>query len=309
MTTKNKPKKPEDQVDLVKERCVLVLFGAGYYNWKRRDQTAEREYSESKGVKKDTFETKKNIFSGADALLNDIKSLVNETRAFHYDLTLPWQHGHSAALANGLVPLYREKLASFQNRMDLLNDQLKVEWPTMKQNAKGILGASFRDSDYPPIEKVTKNNYIKANYQPVGTGSDIRSTLDGAEDAALTEIRAEINADVQLAFNAAHRALWERMYEVLKVANKNLQKINSDDGRFRTEWYDNLSSLLTSLDHLNISDDPRMAEIKEEAEVLLKYSPEALTDDTYHRQELSEKADALFNRVSGIFGGLDKEKS
>jgi len=301
--TKNKTKKA-DEIDLVKERCVLVIFGAGYYNWKRRDRRAEKEYSDSKGVRGDTYETKKNIFTGADAILTDIKSLVNETRAFHYDITLPWQHGHSAALSNGLVPTYRQKIAEFQNRMDQLNDSLKVEWPTMIKNAKNILNGSFDPKDYPPVEKVIRSNYIRAKYQPVGNGSDIRSTLEGAEDPAIEEIRKEINADVQAAYNAAHAALWERLYEVLKVASKNLQKINSDDGRFRTEWYDNLSGLLTSLPHLNIHNDPRIEEIQQEAEQLLKYSPDALSDQFHKRSETAKKAEALFNKVEGIFGSM-----
>jgi hypothetical protein len=299
---KNKTKKGE--IDLVKERCILVIFGAGYYNWKRRDRVAEKEYSDSKGVRSDTFETKKNIFTGADAILNDIKSLVNETRAFHYDITLPWQHGHTATLANGLIPQYREKLAGFQNRMDQLNDSLKVEWPTMKKNAKGVLNGSFNEKDYPPIEKVIKSNYIRAKYTPVGTGSDIRSTVSGAEDPALDEIRKEIDADVKEAYDAAHQALWERLYEVLKVASKNLQKINSDDGRFRTEWYDNLSGLLSTLPHLNIHNDPRITEIQQEAEELLKYSPDVLTENVGRRIQTAKDADALFNKVSGIMGSF-----
>lgn len=299
--------KKQSKVDLVKERCILVLFSAGYYNWLRRDKTAEREYADSKGIRKDTFETKKNLFVGADQLLTQVKSLVNEVRAYHYDITLPWQHGHSAALANGLVPEYREKIAAFRNRMDLLNDQLKIEWPTMINNAKRVLGASFNSNDYPPIDKVLASNYIKAKYSPVGTGSDIRSTVD-TEDGVMDEIRDEINADTVAAYDAAIRALWERLFEVLKVANKNLQKVNSDDGRFRTEWYDNLQSLLPTLDHINLSGDPRVAKIRKEAEKLLEYDAEDLKDDLGTREQVAEKADKVFQQVSGIFSSFGGEE-
>ena len=109
---------------------------------------------------------------------------------------------------------------------------------------------------------------------------------------------------MQLAYDAAHQALWERLYEVLKVASKNLQKMNSDDGRFRTEWYDNLQGLLSALPHLNIHNDPRIDEIKEEAEKLLTYSPDALTNNIHQRHQVAEEADKLFNKVSGIFGSF-----
>lgn len=297
-------KKSTAKVDLVKERCVLVHFGAGYFNWKRRDRSAEREYSESKGVSSSTFETKKNIFSGCDAVLADVKSLVNEARAYHYDVTLPWQHGHSATLANGLVPKYRETVAAFQNRMDLLNDQISVEWPTMIENAKRSLGPSFQERDYLPLHKVLAANYVRAKYSPVGSGDDIRSTLDGAADDALDEIREEINEDTRQAYDAAIKALWERLYDILEVASKNLQKTNSDDGRFRTEWYDNLQSLLPCLDHLNLNDDPRIGVIKTMAEKLVEHDIGDLKDEVDTRQSVAEEADKVFQKVSGIFTAM-----
>jgi hypothetical protein len=299
-----KKKQPEGSVDLVKSRCVLVMFNAGYYNWKRRDRSTERELAESKGVRRETWETKKNIFVGADALLAQAKSLVNESRAYHYDVTLPWTHGKSAVLANGLVPPYRERLAQFQNRMDAINDQIKTEWKSMILNAKATLGPAFNHGDYPDVAEVLKANYIEAHYAPVGSGADIRSTLDGATDSALDDIREEINADTRRAYDAAIHALWERLYDVLKTANKNLQKLNSDDGRFRTEWYDNLSSLLPILDDLNLSDDPRISEVRAEAEKLLKYSPDVLKDDVDVRERLAEDADKIFEKVSGIFTAM-----
>jgi hypothetical protein len=292
--------KKQSKVDLVKERCVLVFFSAGYYNWLRRDKKAEREYADSKGIRKDAYETKKNLFVGADQLLTQVKSLVNEVRAYHYDVTLPWQHGHSAALANGLVPSYREKIAGFQNRMDQLNDAIKIEWKGMINNAKRILGPAFYSNDYPPVEKVLAANYIKAKYAPVGTGSDIRSTVD-VDEEIMEEIRDEVNADTVAAYDAAIKALWERLFEVLKVANKNLQKINSDDGRFRTEWYDNLTSLLPTLDHLNLSGDPRIAKIKQQAEKLLEYDADDLKESVNTRAAVAKEADKVFQQVSGIF--------
>jgi hypothetical protein len=277
------------------------MFGAGYYNWIRRDRRTERELTQSKGVRNDTWRTHKNLFVGADALLSRAKSLVNESRAFHYDHTLPWQHKHTAVIANALVPTYRQKLAEFQNSMDMINDQLKDEWKGMMADAKRILGPAYNSSDYPDLSTVTSSNYIRAKFAPVASGDDIRSTLNGATDEALDAIRQEINADALAAHNAAMRALWERLYKVIMAANNNLKKSNSDDGRFRTEWYDNLQSLLSVLPSLNIGDDSRLDMLKEEAEELLRYEPEDLKDDLHTRREVAKEADAIFKKMAGMF--------
>lgn len=292
------PAKKKGPVDLVKERCVLVYFSSGYYNWIRRDKTTERELAQSKGVRRDTWETHKNIFVGADALMAQAKSLVNEARAYHYDTTLPWQHRVSAVLANPLVPEYREHISGFQSRMDHTNDSLRVEWKHMQTEAKRILGPAYNPADYPSVDKVIESNYIRTKFSAVTDGEDIRSTVNGD---ALDDIRSEVNADAEVARSAAMRALWERIYTVITAANANLQKLNSDDGRFRLEWYDNLQSLLAIITNLNIGDDKRVEEIKLDAEKLLRYSPDVLKEDIDVREKLSKEAEKIYERVSSIF--------
>ena len=293
------------KIDLVKSRCILVTFSAGYYNWVRRDRKAEREYAASKGLRLDAYQAHKNLFVGTDALLASAKSLVNESRAYHYNVTYPWKRTtNEAIIANGLVPDYRKEIIGFQNRMDQLNAAISTEWDSMVNEARRIFGPAFDESQYPSLGKVVISNYIKVNFSPVSSGDDIRSSVD-TNDPVLDEIRDEVTVDTQRALDATFAAIWERIYDVIKVANTNLQKHSSDDGRFRTEWHDTLSLLVGNLQHFStVMDDPRLDEIREMASRLVDFDPEDLQDDIYTRQQASKQSQEIFDKVSSVFSAF-----
>lgn len=288
-------------ISAIRETNILVRFHGGYYNWKRRDRSAEREYAGIKGINANAGEYRKNLFAGTDALLNNAKALITEARAYHYNLTLPSPYEGENFLRNVMIQRYREGMIRFQHKLDALNTNLRIEWPTMKASAKNALGPLYNDTDYPDLDFVCASNYITTKFKPIPAGENI--ILDGVDAEIRNEIRAAVDNEMTTAFKAANVAAWKRLMDVIENAKSNLAK-QKGDGRFRTEWHDNLYALLDIMDGLNITQDADLADFSEQAHKLLTYSPDVLNDHPHKRDELLKVADKIHSDMSTIFASF-----
>lgn len=293
---------PDTTVSAIRETCVLVSFHGGYYNWKRRDRTAEREYAHFKGVNANAGEYRKNLFAGTDALLASAKSLITEARAAHYHLTLPSPYDGESFIRNVNIMKYKSAMTTYQHKLDFLNTALETEWPTMKAAARNVLGSMYDENDYPTFEGVKASNYLKSVFKPIPAGSNV--ILDGVDAEIRQEIADSIDSGMSEAFKQANLAAWQRLMDIIDNAKRNLVKSVDEGGRFRTEWYDNLAKLLDVMDGLNITNDADLADFSEQAHTLLQYSPDALKNSTERRDQIATKADKIFADMSTIFASI-----
>jgi hypothetical protein len=288
--------------EAIRRSAVLVTFSGGYYNWKRRDKKAEAQLRTANKHTVNAFETKKNLFAGCDGLMAQLKALITEARAFHYDHTMPWP-GNAAIVMNRLVPKYTEGITKFQNRLEELLDSLATEWQTMQVNAKTSLGPAYDPTQYPTIEEVRAACYVKAKFDPVPQPNDF-DELQEVEEGIKAKIKEEAKADTTEAFNHAVMTGWDRLRSAITNARDNLAKDPDEGQRFRTEWHGNLTQLLAIMDGLNISNDPQLAEIAHECEGLLEFSADALKQSQHKRDQKHDEADAIVSKLEGIFAGF-----
>ena len=292
--------------EAIRRSAVLVTFGGGYYNWKRRDRKAENEQAARHNIKGKAYETKKNLFTGCDHLMAQLKALITEARAFHYDHTMPWP-GAQAIIMNRLVPKYTKGIAEFQNRLEELLVSLETEWPTMLVDAKAMLGAAYDPAQYPAIEDVKAACYIKAKFDPVPQPNDF-DELQEVEQGIKDGIKLQAQQDTTDAFNTAVMTGWDRLRAAISNAKDNLAKDPDEGQRFRTEWHGNLTSLLTIMNGLNISNDQRLTDVAKECEDLIKYSADALKQSQTRRDEMLDRAEEIHSKLDGIFAGFGGAK-
>lgn len=291
----------DNTVSAIRETCVLVSFHGGFYGWKRRDRAAEREYATFKGVNSNAGEYRKNLFAGTDSLLASAKSLITEARASHYHLTLPSPYDGESFIRNVNISKYKAAMTHYQHKLDFVNTALQTEWPTMLEAARNVLGSLYNESDYPTVTHVIESNYITTTFKPIPSGANV--ILDGVDAEIRQEIADSIDNGMSEAFKQANLAAWKRLIDIIDNAKSNLTK-SSGDGRFRTEWYDNLTKLLEVMDGLNITNDADLADFSEQAHTLLTYSPDALKDSTAKRDQIAAKADKIFSDMSSIFASI-----
>jgi len=287
---------PNDlQTSTLRESCVLVDYHGGFYNWMKRDAKASIEYSNRVTNDDQSYQNYKNIFVGCDGVLSAIKSVINEARAFHYMATLPapkaW--GTAAFISNALVPMYRQTMTQFQLKLDTLRVHLTGEWQTMQKSAKKHLGGAYKAEDYPDIEDVLKACYIDVDFRPVPSAKDITHPTLGF-------IKEAVEQETAIAYDKAISELWARLASCVEKAKENLMKLDSKNGRFRTEWLDNLRELLPTLRALNISNNSKFEEMADHASKLLRFEVKELKQSPDKCSRLAEEAQRLFDKLSAI---------
>lgn len=295
---------------ILREEWVLVSYHGGYYNWVRRDRAASREYSTAKTNSPNSFTNYKNLFVGCDGILASIKSLINEARSYHNNITLPWEksgRGGEALLNNSMIKVYMENFVAFKTRLDGLLTALRTEWGTMQENAKATLGSAYNASDYPNVEEVASACYIQNHYHPIPDAYDVRADGGNVQPEVLDAIRLDIQTQTEGAYNAAIKAGWERLIELVESAKDNLSKTKGSDGRFRLEWYDSLTTLLPIIESFNVAKSPDLTRFAKMAEDLINgYDREELKEDEYSRQEAADKANSIFDQMSSFYGSMAK---
>lgn len=285
-----------DEQSTLRETCVLVEFHGGVFNWKKPDKTASATLSKQTN-NPNSFQAHKNIFAGCDGVLSSTKALVNEARAFHYSLTLPapksW--GDAAFISNALVPTYRKTMTEFEIKLDGLKQHLRNEWDSMLQQAQAALGSSHNPSDYDDVESVVDQCYIKIDFRPVPSAQDIANhpTLQFIKDA-MEKQTVEGNKE------AVHQ-LWGKLFESVRAAKENLNKLSKEDGRFRVEWAENLRTLLPAFRQLNVWNDPHFDKLADEASQLLRLDVSVLKEDLSERAALAKEANKLFDKLSAVY--------
>lgn len=293
---------PEQQSTL-RDTCVLVDYHGGFANWKKRDVQASVAYSESATNSPQSYTNYKNIFVGCDGVLASIKGVINEARAFHYSITLPapkaW--GTAAFISNALVPTYRQTMTQFQIKLDSLKTHLQNEWDSMKKAAQQSLGHAYNDADYGNLQEVLDGCYVNVDFRPVPSAKDITHPTLGF-------IKQAVEAESVLAYDKAILDLWARLLDQVKAAKENLAKLTPQDGRFRTEWLENLKELLPVLMGLNISKDPKFDELADQAGQLLRYDSNTLKQQTDKRAKLAEEAERLHRKLAGIYATKQEGK-
>lgn len=291
----------DSTISAIRESSVLVSFHGGYYNWKRRDQKAEETVSQFHGIKGDVGQYHKNLFAGADALLSSMKALITEARAYHYLVTNPSPYDGEAFLMNITIAPYKAKMIEFGHRVEQLNAQIESEWASMQQAAKTVLGPLFNANEYPTIDRVKADNYIKTVFKPIPSGDNI--ILDGVDAQLRQDIADSVDNGMKEAYKAANLTAWRRLLDIIDNARVNLAK-GKGDGRFRTEWHDNLTQLLEVMDGLNITRDADLHDFSQKAASLLNFSPDALQGDTDLRGEVCSKAENIYDDMSKMFASI-----
>jgi len=281
----------------LRETCVLVDYHGGFTNWKKRDAAASKKFSKAETHNEQSYTNYKNTFAGCDTILQSIKGVINEARGFHYSITLPapkaW--GSAAIISNALVPTYRETMTAFQQKLDSLKVHLKNEWDAMLAAAASNLGTAYDPSDYDDVDDVLEGCYIDIDFRGVPSAADI------AQHPTLGFIKDALQQQGTEAYDKAIEQLWLRLLESVQTARDQLSKLSKEDGRFRTEWIENMRSLLPALKGLNINGDPKFEQLANEASFLLRYDESTLKTDIYSRKQLRDEAQRLFDKLSGIY--------
>lgn len=202
--------------------------------------------------------------------------LQAEARAEHYALTLP-----AADKGMRLLPVARQMqhadmLRDYRARIDSLVAEFLRDYDAIRADAPARLNGLYVESQWPADRnEVAAKFAFTVRYLPVPDAGQWQEWM--AEAAA-----------------SAHEDLTERLRSAVVLV---AQRLAEPKAKVFDSLTGNLAELLALVPDLNLTSDPRLAEIAEKAKGLLEHDTDTLREDPIARADIAAKA----NEVAAMF--------
>jgi len=274
---------------MLQNKAMLVDLTIHQWTARKHDKQATTEVERTHGAKNAGHFNKQLV---AKEALQAISRKGNEIRAYHYAKTLPWSDSGPRLLPAELFMEYRSELSRLKGEFNLLVSQFIQNYPSLVQKAQQHLKTLFHPNEYPEASELYKRFDVSTEIMPIPAGSDFRTDLADAERA---QIQREIEDKLNERQTRATRECYVRVKGVLERMSK--QCIEG-----KTVITDTLASqaheIATTLDKLNITNDPELTRLAREMREDLLVSADTLRNDPQTRKEVGDRATELLNSIN-----------
>jgi hypothetical protein len=274
------------------EKAVLARLSSSLPGEARQDKALTREVQDAHSMGKEAGRWVKRLFP--PVALEKVKVVVGEARTAHYKLTLPWDDAGFRILPTSTYLDYQEAMRQFKAQFATERDAFDARWEDWIAWARTEQNGSFDITLYDRA-KCRDHFEMKADFQPIPSGSDFRVALQ-SEDVAI--MRKDLDGRMDEAVKAAQADLWRRLAEPL---GHMVQKLKDPKGIFRDTLVTNLQDIVEMIPKLNLTGDAKLAAFAQEVDdKLLGVSPETLRKQPIARNATAQAAEEILARVNGL---------
>lgn len=284
----------------IHSRALLVWLTISTWTARRYDKAITSKVNRDYNASTDAGRYNKFLLPGDAAAYKTLITLAGSIRAKHYEQTLTWSDEGWRLLPTANYMQYaqwfREQQSAYRNALD----QFVADYPTLRAEASIRLKGLYRDEDYPSAQDIRKRFALDVQYSPVPSVGDIRVDLASDQVGAIEQsIRQRIEGATQIAVRDA----WDRLYEVVARIS---ERLRDPEAIFRDSLIGNARELCSTLQRLNVTDDPTLEEMRKHVEKeLTRYDPDVLRDTPRVRHEVASKADSILSAMRDLYGGSE----
>jgi len=234
--------------------------------------------------------------------LEPLEKVVNEARAYHGAVTLPFDNG-IGILPGPLIPEYGDKMREFKGRFDnLVGSHFAAKYPEMIEWAKSEHNGTFDASDYPEVAEVLECFKFGTEPLPVPDAGHFSQTMAG-----LLGVDAEgVNVRVRDAMEEAQKELMRRLIAPVKAMAEKLAespKEGKEDIVFRDSLIGNVLEIAGLAPKLNIGGDAQIDQWAKDLEIVFgRCKPDVLRKDKGLRESAQRDAAAIVKKMEGYAG-------
>jgi hypothetical protein len=277
------------------ERAVLMRLSCGLPGKSRKDRVLTESVKSEHSMGRESGSWIKQKYP--KWALEPLEKLVNEARAYHAAVTLPFDAG-IGILPAGLILDYGNKMREFKGRFEHLKDSHFVaRYPDMIEWAKLEHNGTFDASDYPEVAEVAEAFHFKTEPLPVPDAAH----FEGAMSSLLGVDAEGVNVRIKDAMDEAQKELMRRLIAPVKAMAVKLAEAPKDgreDIVFRDTLIGNVLEIAGLAPKLNLKGD---AQIDGWAgEILGKLGhikPDAMRSDKALRKAVLSDAESILKRM------------
>lgn len=281
--------------------ATLVTLNTRRWHAKVKDRKASQDVADANDADVTAFETRKHLLAGADTKLKRIHKAIDSARADFYAMTLPWatqgvddsgRRTGARMMPNTAFFDCIEKLGQRKAEMQAAVDDFVPNYPQLIEEAKKKLGKRFDITDYPNAESIAQHFDISFDFHPIPVGGDFKG-LPQAQCQALADA---LKGKTKKMLENAMQDLWLRVHDNV---GRMAERLSHPDKLFHYTLVDNVRSVAHQLKHLNVTNDPRIEELRQYIDKhLCQHDVEDLRTKPTLRAETGAHAQEVLNMMA-----------
>lgn len=232
--------------------------------------------------------------------LRKIYGLDSDIRQWLYRRCLPFD-----LLKSGIylipIPMVDEAekvMTDFAAQRKVLVEKFLGEYEVLKEEAKNCLRSTYKDSDYPPTERLRSLFSFEWDYVNFGTPEALGSVSKALYDRekAKAEVKmVEAAETVQQALRVAMAGMVDKMVEALSTKEDGKKKV------FRDARIERMKEFLDMFRDRNLTDDAEMEVLVEKAKGILSgVDPKMLRSDDSIRDSVRVRFEEIQTQLSSM---------
>lgn len=302
MTNQNDIKNTTVDVDIVSISSSAMLVDLSISSWTgtKIDRVTSDEIDVAKETQSSGGKYLKNLFAGTKDL-HDINKFDSRIRAWNISQTLPWSDKGQRLLPSSKFFEYKKALSNFESMRAEMITSFLDKYEDSITTASMALGKLFVRGEYPAVGQVESQFKFKYSFLPVPIAGDFR--VDVGNDA-IAELNEQFSASVNDRIGEAMGELSWRLQDCLTRLSERLADNDTDDGDtkrkiFRDTLVTNAQELCESLEHMNLTKDPKLESARSQLHnVLNGIDADILRESSRHRQTVKAEVDAILSKFN-----------
>ncbi|KKM93568.1 hypothetical protein LCGC14_1207120 [marine sediment metagenome] len=287
----------------IRNFATLVTLNTQRWHAKVKDRKGAADAADAAGADKDAFEARKKLLAGCDSELRAVHKEIDNARAEHYRLTMPWssigvndigKRAGGRLMPNTLFLDYTTAMARCKAAMELKLTEFEAKYPSLIAIAKQKLGTAFDPTQYPNPSSIRQHFNLSFDFNPIPVGSDFK----GLQQAQVEKLGAALSRKTRVMLENAMQDVWKNLYETVSHAHARLA---TPGAMFHGSLIDKLRDQAELMKHLNATGDKNIAQVaKLISGDLIKFDPKDIRKDDALRKRLADYAKKVVEFMEGV---------
>ena len=292
----------------LRSTAMLTSLSIGLLAARKFDKKETAALAQRHGAVEKALHLNKTLFSTSEHY-QAITAVRSRARAYINDHTNPWDGEGWRIMRSSEFMEMSAEIRKFELEFDHAVKPFLVEYQSGRLRDKAVLNGLWREEDYPPVEKAKKKFYFELEFQPLPDVSDWRVDV-GREEMEVLRRQAEksVQDRINKSMVEPHYRLFDGVAHMASriTGAKTCPCRGCKNRMFLSDsvsdsLVDNLRKICDILPKLNITDDPNLAALIEEAKAgLLSFNVGTIRENPTVRNTLAERAAKLQSELGWV---------
>lgn len=234
------------------KKAMLVSLNISRWGASKRDPEVTGKVLNENGAQDGSGQFTKQLIDLQ--AFSKINTAVNAAKAYHKQVTLPWDNKGRRVLSSALFMEYRAKMTEFESQFETATREFVNNYAAYVEAAKLKMNNLYKWDDYPTIDALPDKFAMNVTVAPVPSGDNLHLEI---ADEFLKEQQEYIEQQVREKMHVAHKDIYERLIKTTKHLGRSLE----DGKSFKSATIDNIVEICELIPGLTIEDDNNIKDI------------------------------------------------